>query len=125
MAIQRLAGVAAHILARTDLARDDGAIDRRLDGDEWIDHAIAFHLLQVGIAAPHENAQAVAGRRDDALGRLHVGLGSRKVVARLLDLSLRRRVIGKEPGLPVEGTLGERKLRFAFAAACTAAIKSV
>ena len=29
--IERLAGIVAHILARTDLAGDDGAVDRRMD----------------------------------------------------------------------------------------------
>ena len=61
-----------------------------------------------------------------ALGGRKIGLGGRVIVARLIDLALRRRLVGEQAGLAIEHALGERELRLApFRSPCSAAIRSV
>ena len=59
--VERVAGVVAHILARTDLARDDSAVDRRMDRRRAPHRAL---LLQGG--------DLVVGEADDALAATRV-----------------------------------------------------
>ena len=122
--IELVAGVAAHILARADLAGDDGAADRRGDGDERVDRALALDAFHLGVAAP-EDAQAVACGRQDALGGPDIGLRRGPIGLRLLELALRRGLDRVEPAWRSAMLRASAICDRPFARPCTAAIRSV
>ena len=68
--IKRLGAVASHILAGTDPARDDGAVDRRVDRDQRVDDPVALDSRDFFLVAADDDAQLVARRLERALAVL-------------------------------------------------------
>ncbi len=98
-------------MARANFAGDDGAVDRRIDGDQRIDDALALDPIDLFLLAPDDHAQSVARRGQRAFRRLEVGFGGGHVVARLVGLALRDRLVGDEAVIPIELALGDIEVR--------------